>query len=72
MLDKLYLQILDTALDPDDPEPDLFQNRLRLLHTFLCTVERTSPSVATQLLHGCSEDNGGSDPPRCIEVQPTR
>lgn len=49
-LDKLYLEILEEALNPDDPEQDLFQTRLDILHTFLSTVERTSPSVIAHLL----------------------
>jgi hypothetical protein len=50
MLDKLYLQIVEEALNPNDLEEDLFQNRLDILHTFLSTIERTSPSVVAQLL----------------------
>jgi hypothetical protein len=49
-LDRLYLQILREALDPHDAEKDLFQKRLDVLHTFLCTIEPTSTSVVTQLL----------------------
>jgi hypothetical protein len=61
-LDTLYLQILRDALNPDDPEQDLFQQRLLILHTLLCTIERTSPSVVTHLLHNPSEDDDDDHP----------
>jgi hypothetical protein len=51
-LDRLYLQILREALNPEDPEKQLYQKRLAILHTFLCTIEPTSPAVVTQLLGG--------------------
>ena len=51
MVDKLYQQILWEAFS--DFENELFQTRLSILHTFLCTEERVSPSIAAAL----SSDN---------------
>ncbi|KAF5319683.1 hypothetical protein D9619_008889 [Psilocybe cf. subviscida] len=48
LIDQLYQQILyDAFSDFDD---DLFDSRLSILHTFLCTSERTSTSVTAALL----------------------
>ena len=51
-VDKLYQQILWEAFSDLDKEQ--FQTRLTILHTFLCTEERVSPSIAATL----SSDNG--------------
>jgi NACHT domain len=52
-LDQLYLQMLETSLvDPrDKDDPDAFQDCLSILHTFICTVERTSTAVAVAILN---------------------
>jgi hypothetical protein len=51
-LDSLYLQILREALNPKDSQKTLFQKRLAILHTFLCTIEPISTDVVTRLLGG--------------------
>jgi hypothetical protein len=58
-LDRLYLQILETSLvDPRDfDDEDVFQDCLSILHTFLCTIQRTSTSVAVALLNASSTDD---------------
>jgi WD40 repeat protein len=38
--------------NPKDSQKTLFQKRLAILHTFLCTTEPTSTAVVTQLLGG--------------------
>ena len=48
LIDELYQQILRDAFSGLDDE--LFNSRLRILHTFLCTFERTSASLAAALL----------------------
>ena len=48
LIDELYQQILRDAFSGLDD--DLFNSRLRILHTFLCTFERTSTSLAAALL----------------------
>ena len=48
LIDNLYQQILLAVFQDLDEEE--FKERLDLLHTFLCTVERVSPSIAGQLL----------------------
>ncbi|KAF5319337.1 hypothetical protein D9619_008898 [Psilocybe cf. subviscida] len=48
LIDKLYQQILYDAFSAFDD--DLFNSRLAILHTFLCTFERTSTSVTAALL----------------------
>jgi NACHT domain len=52
-LDSLYLQILETSLlDPREcDDPGMFKDCLSILHTFLCTIERTSTSLAVDLLN---------------------
>ena len=47
-LNSLYLQVLSDALC--DFEGDFFAERLQILHTFLCTTERTSTSLVAELL----------------------
>jgi hypothetical protein len=58
-LDKLYLQILETSLvDPrDGDDRQAFDNALSILHTFICTIQRTSISVAIALLNASREDD---------------
>ena len=48
LVDELYRQILWEAFS--DLEDKLFHARLSILHTFLCTEERVSPSIAATLL----------------------
>ena len=52
LIDKLYQQIMFDAFSKLDVK--LFNCRLRILHTFLCTFERTPVSLAAALL---SESN---------------
>jgi hypothetical protein len=62
MLDALYLQILESSLvDPRDRDDiDLPDQCLAILHTILCTIERSSTSVVAGLLNQTvdSEDDG--------------
>lgn len=53
-LDKLYLHVLETSLvDPRDrDDPDVLEQSLFVLHTFMCTFERTSISLVADLLEG--------------------
>ncbi|EDR06536.1 uncharacterized protein LACBIDRAFT_389232 [Laccaria bicolor S238N-H82] len=53
LIDKLYQQIMRDAFSKLDVK--LFNRRLRILHTFLCTIERTPASLAAALL---SESHG--------------
>ena len=53
LIDKLYQQIMFDAFSNLDH--DLFDSRLRILHTFLCTVERTSAFLITALLSESEE-----------------
>lgn len=48
-LDKLYHQILMEAFG--DIDKNLVTKRKQILHTFLCTAERTSTSIVAGLLH---------------------
>ena len=50
LLDTLYLQVLRQAFREFIPKTLKWVDRLRILHTFLCTVERTSTSVIADLL----------------------
>ncbi|KAH6880195.1 hypothetical protein BKA70DRAFT_1411870 [Coprinopsis sp. MPI-PUGE-AT-0042] len=52
-LDNLYLQILETSLvDPrEGDDEELFQGCLSILHIFVCTIQRTSTSVAVAILN---------------------
>ena len=50
LLDTLYSQILDGAFRGFSPEQNGWEVRCSILHTFLCTVERTSTSVVANLL----------------------
>ena len=50
LLDTLYSQILDKAFRDFSPEENGWEVRRSILHTFLCTAERTSTSVVANLL----------------------
>ena len=50
LLDTLYSQILDEAFRDLSPKEKGWEVRLSILHTFLCTAERTSTSVVLDLL----------------------
>ena len=53
LIDELYQHILRDAFS--GLQGDLFNSRLRILHTFLCTFERTSTSLAAALLSESDE-----------------
>ncbi|EDR10455.1 uncharacterized protein LACBIDRAFT_385169 [Laccaria bicolor S238N-H82] len=53
LIDKLYQQIMLDAFCNLDR--DLFNSRLRILHTFLCTFERTPASFTAALLSESEE-----------------
>jgi len=48
LLDQLYFQILSNAFR--EVRPAVQQDRLKILHTFLCTAERTSASIVANLV----------------------
>jgi hypothetical protein len=50
LLDILYYQILDGAFRDFSPQEKGWEVRCSILHTFLCTAERTSTSVVANLL----------------------
>ena len=50
LLDTLYSQILDEAFRDFRPKGNAWRDRRSILHTFLCTAERTSASVVADLL----------------------
>ena len=50
LLDTLYSQILDEAFRHLSPKEKGWEDRRSILHTFLCTAERTSTSVIANLL----------------------
>jgi hypothetical protein len=50
LLDTLYSQILDGAFRDFRPKENGWEVRRSILHTFLCTAERTSTSVVADLL----------------------
>ena len=54
LIDELYQQIMRDAFSGLDDD-DLFNSRRHILHTFLCTFERTSTSLTAALL---SESDG--------------
>ncbi|RXW18119.1 hypothetical protein EST38_g7742 [Candolleomyces aberdarensis] len=54
LLDALYHQILSDAFSHLDG--DILQERLQILHTFLCTPERTSTSIIANLLSSGSDE----------------
>jgi len=49
-IDQLYQQVLREAFSDLNDDPELLSTRLSALHTFLCSVERISASVAANLL----------------------
>jgi hypothetical protein len=53
LIDKLYQQIMRDAFS--DLDDNLFNSRLRILHTFLCTFERTPVSLTAALLSESEE-----------------
>ena len=58
LVDELYQQILREAFS--NLENELFDIRLSILHTFLCTEERVSPSIAATLIYDAGmEDEAG-------------
>jgi hypothetical protein len=51
-LDNLYTRILDTCLvDERDWDDNTFQDCLPIFHSFLCTIEPTSPAIAVGILN---------------------
>jgi hypothetical protein len=50
LLDTLYSQIVEQAFRDFSPEENGWEDRRSILHTFLCTAERTSTSVVADLL----------------------
>ncbi|KDR84428.1 hypothetical protein GALMADRAFT_55745 [Galerina marginata CBS 339.88] len=50
LLDTLYSQILNEAFRDFSPKEDGWEDRCSIMHTFLCTAERTSTSVVANLL----------------------
>jgi hypothetical protein len=58
LLDGLYLQILSDAFCRF--KGDFFARRLHILHTFLCSAERTSTSLVAKLLFPSNETNPAS------------
>jgi hypothetical protein len=54
LLDGLYLQVLLDALRRF--KGNSFEHRLRILHTFLCSAERTSTSLVAELLFPPNEN----------------
>jgi hypothetical protein len=57
-LDRLYLQILETSLmDPrDGDDHQAFDQALSILHTFICTIQRTSIPVVIALLNASRKE----------------
>ena len=55
LLDQLYLQLLSNAFR--DVRPGVRQDRLKILHTFLCTAERTSTSIVANLVSASDTDS---------------
>jgi len=49
-IDQLYQQVVREAFSDLDDDPELLSTRLSILHTFLCSAERISASVAASLL----------------------
>jgi NACHT domain len=56
-LDNLYRQILESYLvdQRDRGDPSVFKDSLAMLHTFICTIERTSVDVAVAILKSDGE-----------------
>ena len=55
LLDGLYFQVLSDALRRFKRKS--FEQRLQILHTFLCTAERTSTSLVTEVLFPVNEND---------------
>ena len=55
LLDQLYLQLLSNAFR--DVRPAVLQDRLKILHTFLCTAERTSSFIVANLISASDADS---------------
>ena len=55
LLDELYLQLLSNAFR--DVRPAVRQDRLKILHTFICTAERTSTSIVANLVSASDVDS---------------
>ena len=55
LLDELYLQLLSNAFR--DVRPAVRQDRLKILHTFICTAERTSTSIVANLVSPSDVDS---------------
>jgi len=55
LLDGLYLQVLSDAFHSF--KGVFFLHRLHILHTFLCSAERTSTSLVAKLLYPSNETN---------------
>ena len=55
LLDTLYSQILEQAFHDFSPKENGWEDRRSILHTFLCTAERTSTSVVADLLFTCTD-----------------
>lgn len=66
-IDQLYRQILENAFD--DFEQEDYANRIHILHIFICTTERTSTSIVTDLL--LTEDSEPDDEEVDPEFSPT-
>jgi hypothetical protein len=64
LLDELYIQILLHVFHGFTE--DILLHRRRILHTFLCTAERSSTSIVTSLLTGDSD----SDTESVVETNP--
>ena len=65
LLDELYIQVLKDAFDGFGG--DIRSHRLHILFTLLCTSERTSTSIVTQLL---PTDDSDSDCASVAETNP--
>jgi len=55
LLDQLYLQLLSNAFR--DVGPAVRQDRLKILHTFLCTAECTSTAIVANLVSASDVDS---------------
>jgi hypothetical protein len=55
LLDQLYLQLLSNAFR--NVRSAVRQDRLKILHTFLCTAERTSTSIVANLVSASDADS---------------
>jgi len=55
LLDQLYLQLLSNAFR--DVRSPVRQDRIKILHTFLCTAQRTSTSIVAHLVSASDADS---------------